>query len=67
MNADSTVKFYSGFEHAVPSVVHELLKCLQHPALAVMQWNEAFSVAQVALFSSHHGPALLHLHCWAAH
>ena len=40
-----------GFEHSVDGVVTDLLTCLDNPALAIMQWNEVFSVGEV--FTSH--------------
>ncbi|KAK9790754.1 hypothetical protein WJX73_002279 [Symbiochloris irregularis] len=38
-----------GYEHSVDAVVTDLLTCLDNPALALMQWHEAFSVAETRL------------------
>lgn len=38
---------HAGFEHSVDTVVSDLLACLDNPGLALMQWNEVFSVAEV--------------------
>ena len=38
---------YAGFEHSVETVTADLLTCLDNPALALMQWHEVFSVAEV--------------------
>ena len=37
----------AGYEHPVDQVVEDLLSCLDDPALALLQWNEAFGVVQV--------------------
>jgi hypothetical protein len=37
----------------VDQVVEDLLSCLDDPALALLQWNEAFGVVQVLLFPCH--------------
>ena len=39
--------FGAGYEHPVDQVVEDLLSCLDDPALALLQWNEAFGVVQV--------------------
>ena len=36
----------AGYEHPVDQVVEDLLSCLDDPALALLQWNEAFGVVQ---------------------
>lgn len=38
---------WAGYEHPVDQVVEDLLSCLDDPALALLQWNEAFGVVQV--------------------
>ena len=38
---------FAGYEHPVDQVVEDLLSCLDDPALALLQWNEAFGVVQV--------------------
>ncbi|CAL8465869.1 g5405 [Coccomyxa elongata] len=38
-----------GYEHPVDQVVEDLLSCLDDPALALLQWNEAFGVVQTRL------------------
>lgn len=37
----------AGYEHPVDQVVEDLLSCLDDPALALLQWKEAFGVVQV--------------------
>ena len=37
----------AGYEHPVDQVVEDLLSCLDDPALALLQWNQAFGVVQV--------------------
>ena len=36
----------AGYEHPVDQVVEDLLSCLDDPALALLQWKEAFGVVQ---------------------
>ena len=36
----------TGYEHPVDTVVADLLACLDDPALALLQWTEAFNVVQ---------------------
>ncbi len=36
----------AGYEHPVDTVVADLLACLDDPALALLQWTEAFNVVQ---------------------
>ncbi|EIE18073.1 hypothetical protein COCSUDRAFT_26470 [Coccomyxa subellipsoidea C-169] len=38
-----------GYEHPVDLVMEDLLSCLDDPALALLQWNEAFGVVQTRL------------------
>lgn len=37
----------AGYEHAVDQVVADLLFCLDNPTLALLQWQEVFSVVEV--------------------
>lgn len=39
----------TGYEHAVESVVDDLLACLDDPRLPLLQWNELYAVAQSRL------------------
>jgi hypothetical protein len=43
----SCVPIWAGYEHPVGQVVEDMLSCLDDPALALLQWNEAFGVVQV--------------------
>ena len=47
------VVLVAGYEHPVDQVVEDLLSCLDDPALALLQWNEAFGVVQVRRQSKH--------------
>ena len=42
----------AGYEHPVDQVVEDLLNCLDDPALALLQWKEAFGVVQVTSMPS---------------
>ena len=46
-SAQSIDERVAGYEHPVDQVVEDLLSCLDDPALALLQWNEAFGVVQV--------------------
>ena len=37
----------AGFDNSVSVVLEDLLTCLDDPALALLQWDEVFSVVQV--------------------
>ena len=38
----------AGYEHPVDQVVNDLLVCLDNPTLAMLQWDEVFSVVEVS-------------------
>lgn len=44
-----TYFLFAGYEHPVEQVVSDLLQSIEDPALALLQWEENFSVAQVHL------------------
>ena len=41
----------AGYEHQVDQIVAELLACLDNPFLAMLQWDEVFSVVEVSSFT----------------
>lgn len=45
----------AGYEHPVDTVVADLLACLDDPALALLQWTEAFNVVQARSHPDRHG------------
>lgn len=40
---------FAGFENSVEMVMEDLLASLDHPGLALLQWDEVFSVVQVSV------------------
>lgn len=42
----------AGFENSVAGVMEDLLASLDNPSLAMLQWDEVFSVVQVKLYLS---------------
>lgn len=40
----------AGYEHPIDQVVRDLLQCLDKPSLALLHWQEVFSVVQVLVF-----------------
>ena len=47
MSAKASIWFV-GYEHPVDKLVIHLLEAIEDPALALMQWDEVFSVAEVS-------------------